>query len=203
MSIAQRPSKTDVVTEFRRAQILDAARDHFAQHGVGDTTVDDIARAAGVAKGTVYLYYRSKDEILRQLLDLDLAELRDETLPTITGPGDLGTRLLRYVSAMLGFFERKREFIDHCQLELSPDARKQIRVTLSQLYREQMDAWDVVLQAASASGSAAPRANHAAAGIVSLARGLALQRLAGMASEPLDVAAAWASELIWKGLAAR
>jgi len=170
---------------------------------VGDTTVDHIARAAGVAKGTVYLYYRSKDEILRQLLDLDLAELRDETVPAIAAPGELDARLRRYVSAMLAFFDRKREFIDHCQLELSPDARKQIRVTLSQLYREQMDAWDAALREAVADGSAAPGTSGAAAGIVSLARGLALQRLAGPVNEPVDVAAAGASELIWKGLAAR
>src|SRR6188472_2887293 len=97
-------SKADVVSEFRRAQILDAARDQFAKLGVGDTTVDHIARAAGVAKGTVYLYYRSKDEILRQLLDLDLVELRDETVPAITAPGELDARLRRYVSAMLAFF---------------------------------------------------------------------------------------------------
>jgi len=203
MSSLPRPSKADVVSEFRRAQILDAARNQFAQLGVGDTTVDHIARAAGVAKGTVYLYYRSKDEILRQLLDLDLAELRDETVPAISAPGALDARLRRYVSAMLGFFDRKREFIDHCQLELSPEARKQIRVTLSELYRQQMDAWDAALGEAAADGSAAPGASAAAAGIVSLARGLALQRLASAVNEPVDVAAASASELIWKGLAAR
>ena len=89
MSFTARPSKTDVVTEFRRAQILDAARAEFARLGVGETTVDHIARAAGVAKGTVYLYYRSKDEILQQLLDRDLAELRDETIPAIQAPAEV------------------------------------------------------------------------------------------------------------------
>src|SRR5689334_4600171 len=119
MSLTHRPSKADIVTEFRRGQILDAARAEFARQGVGDTTVDQIARAAGVAKGTVYLYYRSKDEILRQLLDRDLTELREQTLPAIQVPGDLEERLRRYLTAMLGFFERKRDFIDHCQLELT------------------------------------------------------------------------------------
>jgi len=187
----------------KRQSIQDAVVRVMCREGVSAVTMERVAQEVGIAKGTVYLYYRSKDEILRQLLDLDLAELRDETVPAIAAPGELDARLRRYVSAMLAFFDRKREFIDHCQLELSPDARKQIRVTLSQLYREQMDAWDAALREAVADGSAAPGASGAAAGIVSLARGLALQRLAGPVNEPVDVAAASASELIWKGLAAR
>ncbi len=190
------------MTEFRRAQILDAARAEFAKQGVGETTVDHIARAAGVAKGTVYLYYRSKDEILRQLLDRDLAELREQTLPAIQVPGDLEERLRRYLTAMLGFFEQKRDFIDHCQLELTGDVRKQIRATLLELYGEQIAAWETALQEAQAWG-APEHAGPAAANIVSLARGLALQRLARGSTEPIESAAAQASALLWKGLAAR
>ena len=62
MSTAVR-TKKDVVTEFRTAGILEAARKVFAKKGFNDATVDDIANAAGVAKGTVYLYYRSKREV--------------------------------------------------------------------------------------------------------------------------------------------
>jgi TetR/AcrR family fatty acid metabolism transcriptional regulator len=202
MSLSPKPSKADIVTEFRRAQILDAARTEFATHGVGETTVDLIARAAGVAKGTVYLYYRSKDEILRQLLDRDLAELREETLPSIQAPGDLRERLRRYLTAMLGFFERKRDFIDHCQLELTGEVRKQIRATLLDLYGDQIAAWDAALREAERVGSA-EHAGAAAANIVSLARGLALQRLARGSTESIESAAAQASDLLWKGLAAR
>jgi TetR/AcrR family fatty acid metabolism transcriptional regulator len=203
MSLSPRPSKADIVTEFRRAQILDAARSEFARLGVGETTVDHIARAAGVAKGTVYLYYRSKDEILQQLLDRDLVELRAETLPSIQAPGGLEERLRRYLLAMLAFFERKRDFIDHCQLELSQDARKQIRATLFQLYGDQMAAWEAVLGDNAPAGMVPADASSAAASIVSLARGLALQRLSRGSTEPIDVAAAQASSLLWKGLAAR
>ena len=53
-------TKKDVVTEFRCAGILEAARKVFATKGFHEAKVDDIADAAGVAKGTVYLYYDSK-----------------------------------------------------------------------------------------------------------------------------------------------
>src|SRR5689334_3495468 len=117
---APRLSKQDVVTDFRRTQILDAARQTFAANGIADTTVDGIARMAGVAKGTVYLYYKSKDDILRQLLDEDLAELEAETVPALGAPGSLEERLRRFFAGMFGFFDRKRDFVEQCHFGMGP-----------------------------------------------------------------------------------
>ncbi len=62
------PSATD-----RRADLMAAARVTFAERGYHETTVEDITRAAGVAKGTFYLYFQEKREIflaiIRELLD--------------------------------------------------------------------------------------------------------------------------------------
>jgi AcrR family transcriptional regulator len=54
--------------ETRRNQILDAAIDIFGNKGLDAATVDDLARAAGISKGTVYLYFKSKDEIFDAIL---------------------------------------------------------------------------------------------------------------------------------------
>ena len=51
--------------ERRRRRILMAATELFATHGFTKTTVDEIARRAGVSKGLVYDHYDSKDELLR------------------------------------------------------------------------------------------------------------------------------------------
>ena len=56
-------TKKDVVTEFRRAGILGAAYRVFADRGFEQATMAEIAGAAGVAKGTLYLYYPSKQDI--------------------------------------------------------------------------------------------------------------------------------------------
>jgi AcrR family transcriptional regulator len=47
-----------------RREILEAARSRFLHYGYKKTTIDDIAAAAGVGKGTVYLYFSSKEDIL-------------------------------------------------------------------------------------------------------------------------------------------
>jgi TetR/AcrR family transcriptional repressor of nem operon len=53
--------------EVRREQILDAAERVLLERGLATTTVADVAETAGVAKGTVYLYFESKDAILSGL----------------------------------------------------------------------------------------------------------------------------------------
>src|SRR2546430_3426370 len=55
-------------TDRRRAQILAAASRVFARHGFHRATVRQVAQEAGIADGTVYLYFRSKRELLLALL---------------------------------------------------------------------------------------------------------------------------------------
>jgi TetR/AcrR family fatty acid metabolism transcriptional regulator len=58
----------------KRVNILRAATRVFARSGYFNSKVTDIARAAGVADGTVYLYYKSKEEILHSIFDQNMAE---------------------------------------------------------------------------------------------------------------------------------
>jgi TetR/AcrR family fatty acid metabolism transcriptional regulator len=59
----------ELVTAARRKQILDAAIQVFAEKGFHRTTIKDIARVAGIADGTIYTYFASKDKILIAVLD--------------------------------------------------------------------------------------------------------------------------------------
>jgi AcrR family transcriptional regulator len=53
----------------KRQQLLDAAKEVFVRHGFASTRVADIAERAGVAKGTVYEYFRSKEELFFALFE--------------------------------------------------------------------------------------------------------------------------------------
>lgn len=52
----------------RRQAILDAALEEFADNGFAATRLDDVARRAGIAKGTIYLYFRDKETLFRDLI---------------------------------------------------------------------------------------------------------------------------------------
>jgi AcrR family transcriptional regulator len=54
-------------TEQRRSEILEAALHLFSSKGFHDTTMEEVANAAGVAKGTIYLYFQSKEHLLLAL----------------------------------------------------------------------------------------------------------------------------------------
>ena len=79
------PDTTHEDTRTKRQMILDAAGDLFAKQGYENTTISDIARAAGVAVGTVYLYFRNKHEIYTSV-SLDWVSAIAQTLqdPRIT-----------------------------------------------------------------------------------------------------------------------
>jgi AcrR family transcriptional regulator len=57
------------VSEERKSQILEAALAVFARLGFQQTRMDDIANQAGLSKGALYLYYKSKDAIIAALLE--------------------------------------------------------------------------------------------------------------------------------------
>jgi AcrR family transcriptional regulator len=61
------PGRTRLQPAEKREALLDAAIQLFRAKGVAETTVEDITRAAGVAKGTFYLYFQTKDALLADL----------------------------------------------------------------------------------------------------------------------------------------
>ena len=205
MGSRSRQSKAAVIADFRCGQILESARQAFVKTGVAKTSVSTIARSAGIAKGTIYLYYKSKDDILRQLLDADLAELEAETVPAITNEGALPDRLDRFFRAFLGFFERKRDFIEQCHLDMSMDVRKKAKQKLGLVFAAQADAWASALVESRRSGRRGSdltpaRAKALADTIVSLAHGLAIQRLRGWQPASVEEAAATATALVANGV---
>ncbi len=57
-----------------RQRILDAAAQHFGAQGLSKTTVEEIARTAGVSKGIVYHHYGSKDQVFDALVERTLED---------------------------------------------------------------------------------------------------------------------------------
>lgn len=68
------------VSEERQQQILEAATSVFARRGFHEARMDDIAQEAGLSKGALYLYYKSKDAIIAALLkfcfNVEMKQLR-------------------------------------------------------------------------------------------------------------------------------
>jgi AcrR family transcriptional regulator len=76
------------VTSSVRDRLLTAATEVFASKGYTATRVSDIVRQAGVAQGTFYLYFKSKQAIFEQLIDTFFSRLLADTLGTYS-PGEI------------------------------------------------------------------------------------------------------------------
>jgi len=68
----QRRARTEEQKSFRRMQILDAAEKHFLEVGYEAFSMASLARLAGVVKGTLYLYFKTREEVLLTLYNQSL-----------------------------------------------------------------------------------------------------------------------------------
>ena len=71
----------------RRAELISAAAGVFAERGVANTAVSDIVKAAGVAQGTFYLYFSSKDEAVLAVVEQIGAEMIAVMEAAVSGAG--------------------------------------------------------------------------------------------------------------------
>lgn len=105
-------------TADKRTAILRAAARVFARNGYFNSKVADIARAADVADGTVYLYFKSKEEILHSIFDQNMAEAIGAARSLIEKIGDPREKLRRIASLHLERLGADRDLAVVFQVEL-------------------------------------------------------------------------------------
>ncbi len=117
MNSARRVSKDELVRRFRTEEILSAAQDVISQRGIQGASLNRIAQAAGVAKGTIYLYFTNKDDLLCQVLEAWQGGLLQAIEEASSARGSPGERLKALVKAYLCFTEGHRDLLRICFIE--------------------------------------------------------------------------------------
>ena len=102
----------------KREAILRAATKVFAGNGYFNSKVSDIAGAAGIADGTVYLYFKSKDDILHSIFDRAMAEFIAEGKQELAKLDDPVAKLRRIAELHLGKLGADRDMAIVFQVEL-------------------------------------------------------------------------------------
>lgn len=199
-------TKKDVVTEFRTAGILEAARKVFAQKGFNAATVEDIAAAAGLAKGTVYLYYESKREVYFAALKFGIGQMYsvlNQRLQSASTPED---KLRTLIEVKLTYFDDNRDFFKIYYSELGnicihPSA---IDNDFKTLYLENAKVIEAILkEGARKKAIRGVRSEQAAFAISEIIRGVVIQRVLGWSKSKIAQDVDFIFDLIWKGIAAR
>ena len=99
-------------------QIIDAAIRVFARTGYYNSRVSDIAREAGIASGTIYLYFKTKDEILVTLFRERMAEWVASVRREIAGAPDPLAKVRRLVALHFSVLEKNPDLAEVVQVEL-------------------------------------------------------------------------------------
>ena len=97
--------------ENRKNAILKAARKLFFEKGFRQVTVENIARKAEFSKGSIYLYFNSKEEIYSQILLNDIDKFHDRVADILQGPSSAFEALIRVAEIYVDFFLNDRELL--------------------------------------------------------------------------------------------
>jgi TetR/AcrR family fatty acid metabolism transcriptional regulator len=139
-------------TEDKRRRILDAAIQVFARKGYFAARVSDVAKRAGVADGTIYLYIRGKEDLLVRLFDEVMSEhvlqAREATSALPSAPA----RLLAVARRHLAVLGGNRDLAAVFQVELRQSTRFMERFTASWL-RDYFALLDEILEQGQHEGS--------------------------------------------------
>ncbi len=195
-------TRHDAICEFRCSQILTAARKVFAEKGYREATMDQIAAAAGVAKGTLYSYFPSKRDVYVAELSRGATELLELTRRVIASPGDLRSKILMFIRTRVEYLAEHLEFFKIYQSEFGNLTHpawlsKQFR----QSYTRQLKLLEGLLAGAMKKGEIRPApAGVLACGIYEMTRGLLVRHVLGGGHASVEKEAEAVAELLWRGI---
>ncbi|MBX3248463.1 MAG: TetR/AcrR family transcriptional regulator [Myxococcales bacterium] len=122
----------------KRERILRAAIEVFAKNGFYATRVSEIAKAAGVADGTIYLYFENKDDVLVSIFEDRISKLLVVLRRALDDEDTIDGKVRRIIELQLGLLEGERDLAEVITVNLRQSSRllKQYAAPLFRQYLE-------------------------------------------------------------------
>lgn len=102
----------------KRERILKAATHVFAQHGFFNSTISEIAKQADVADGTIYLYFKNKDDLLISLFEEEMARIIHRMKEEIAREHGFENQIRKFIQVHLEIIAANKELAEVLQIEL-------------------------------------------------------------------------------------
>jgi AcrR family transcriptional regulator len=114
------PKQYEEIRNEKRQLIMDVALDHFANEGYLPTSISHIAQTAGISKGLMYNYFKSKEDLLKCILDLLIDEIMFEI--DLDNDGEISEEeAIHFIDFYFDILKNKREQIKlYYQLSIQP-----------------------------------------------------------------------------------
>lgn len=198
-----REAKQEVLRQFMETSIAQAAKEVFAAQGYRGTTLGQVAQRLEMSKGTIYLYYRNKDDLFLRVVEALIAAMLAATAQDAKTPKDPLEKLQSLVHNKMAFFERERDFFriylhEKQGLEVAPkDPHKR---TLRDMYLQGIATLAGVLQEGIDAGVLRPMdSRRLAFCLQEMMNAMLLQRILGKAKTTLEADVTQLLELFLRG----
>jgi len=133
--------------EQRRDDIVQAATKVFFEKGLQLATVDEIAEAAELSKGTIYLYFKSKEDLYLAVTSVGFDILSDMFQATIDSSSSTIEALQRLGDTYYDFFIEHRDYFRMFQYFQNPGMHKQVSTEMmEQCQTHNLRTWNIVVQ---------------------------------------------------------
>jgi AcrR family transcriptional regulator len=109
MSIV-RDRKKNAWKNIKKNGLMSAAVRVLSREGASGLTMDDVAMEAGVAKGTLYVYFKNKQDLLKELVETAIAPMVDELNAILESNASPKERLTSMTQRHLSYFDEHRDF---------------------------------------------------------------------------------------------
>jgi TetR/AcrR family transcriptional regulator, repressor for uid operon len=178
-----------VSTQYKidvKEKIVNAGLMTFSKYGYDRTRMDDVAEAAKVSKGRLYLYFKNKEELFYAISERNIAELKQQLSSLFTGKENL-------ISGSGNFYENFRSKnttdLEKVFFEIIAESSRNLKLR-KMLYEQRIKIFDVVIEYLNSQMQRGlikkgTNTKAIASGLVSLYNGLSLSRVLGI-SETLN-----------------
>lgn len=173
-----------VSTQYKidvKEKIVNAALMTFSKYGYDRTRMDDVAEAAKVSKGRLYLYFKNKEELFYAISERNIAELKQQLSTLFTGKENL-------ISGSGNFYENFRSKnttnLEKVFFEIIAESSRNLKLR-KMLYEQRIKIFDVVIEYLNSQMQRGlikkgTNTKAIASGLVSLYNGLSLSRVLGI-----------------------
>jgi AcrR family transcriptional regulator len=190
------------VSERKRTAILEAARTIFSRKAYADAAVDDVAEQARIAKGTLYLYFKSKEDLYLAALVSDLRAMSADARSKMESATGFREKLRAFFEVRLDYCRSHEDFLRIYLAEYgSMFLRGPLNRACHQLVRENIRYVAQVVEEAIGSGEIRRvPAPAVAAAILDMSRGLIERRLLGWKEFRAQDEIEFSIDLLWSGM---
>ncbi|MBS1602449.1 MAG: helix-turn-helix transcriptional regulator [Bacteroidetes bacterium] len=115
-------SATNAIKEdIIQLQILQAAQQLFQKHGIQKVNMDDVAKAIGKGRSSLYYYFKSKEEIFEAVIDAEIRDILNEIGRAMEKADGVGEKIRAFCTAKIRVARKRQSFFQALEMGMNAD----------------------------------------------------------------------------------